>query len=177
MADSRSTAPPPVSDDRVRRARLLRRVFFAFICLILLAAVLGRLGVHTRTVTATSGGYELTVTYDDITRAGLATNLSMEIRRAGGGALPATVSVAMSSSYGANFDLNGVDPQPEESFTTEDRSVQRFKAPPGGDVMTVEIDQRVQPGVQWKRVKGEVAVVDEGGRDLVSVSLSIFVLP
>jgi hypothetical protein len=176
VADSRSTAPPTISVDRLRRTRLLRRGFFAFICLVLLAAALGRLGVHTTTAEASGGGYELSVTYDDITRSGLAANLSIEIRRSGA-ALPATVTVATGSSYGDSFDLNGVDPEPEETYTTEDRVVQKFRAPPGGDVMTIGIDQRVQPGVQFTRVKGEVALVDDSGNDVVSVRLSTFVMP
>ena len=156
---------------------MARRAFFVLICLLLLAAALGRVGVHTKTASASGGGYELTVTYDDITRSGLAANLSIEIRRTGGGGFGDTIDVAMSGSYGDNFDLNGIDPEPQSVFTTADRVVQQFQTPPRGDTMTITIDQRVQPGVQLKRAKAEVAVLDENGNDLVSVRFSTFVMP
>ena len=177
MADPRSTAPPTVPLARVRRARLLRRVFFAVICLILLAAVLGGLGVHTRTATASGGGYELSVTFDDITRSGLPGNMGIEIRRTGGGPWPPTIDVSMTSSYGDILDTNATDPEPVESYTTGERTVQRFSTPPAGDTMTVSVDARVQPGVQWHRARGEVAILDDAGRDAVTVKISTFVMP
>jgi hypothetical protein len=106
----------------------------------------------------------------------LAGNMNIEIRRTAG-PLPETLDLAMTSSYGDIFDVNGIDPEPTEAYTTEDRVVQRFQAPPGGSAMTVSIDARVQPGVQWHKAKGEVAILDGSGNDLVSVRLSTFVMP
>jgi hypothetical protein len=54
-------APEPISLAQVRRSRLLRRVGLAFIALIVLAGGVGLLGIRTRTVTATDGGYSITL--------------------------------------------------------------------------------------------------------------------
>jgi hypothetical protein len=174
VAESRSTAPSDVSIRRIKAARATRRLFFLSICAVLVASALELTGVRSDEVSASGGGYELQVAYDDITRGGLAANLTIEIRREGG--FRNAVSLAITSKYLDIFDVNGVDPEPLGATSDADRVVQMFQAPERGDVMAVGIDARVQPGIQLERVKGTVAIV-ENGQDVVSVELKTLVLP
>ena len=102
---------------RIRRARIFRRLFMAAaVRLPRRSACAGQLGVLSRTTTAQGGGYELTVTYGQVSRGGLATPWSFEVHRPGGFDGPITVSTT--SSYLDLFDENGFDPEPSTSTAT-----------------------------------------------------------
>jgi hypothetical protein len=159
----------------VRRGRLGRRIFAVVLVVFLGLGLLGLYGVRTKDARATGGGYEMTVTYTSVSRPGLATPWSVEIRRPGGFG-DDQVTVAVTSSYFDAFDENGLDPDPAESYSDGERTVWRFEPPPG-DVMTVSFDARIEPGVQLTRVKGTVAVLDASGADAVSVDFRTLVLP
>lgn len=169
------TFPPPPDIRAVRRGRLGRRLFTAGLVVFLALGALGVYGVRTREVTAAGGGYRLTVTYTSVTRPGLATPWSVEIRRPGGFG-DELVTVAVASSYFDAFDENGLDPDPAEAFTDGKRTVWRFEPPPG-DVMTVSFDARIEPGVQLTTVKGTVAVLDPAGADAARARFRTLVLP
>lgn len=175
MAESRSTAPPDVSIRRLRWARFLRRVFFVLICAIVVSGALDLLGVKSAEATGSGGGYDLTVTYDERTRPGLATTFEIEIRREGG--FPGAVTVSMTSSYFDNFDFNGVDPEPLGGTSTAEEVVMYFEAPRTGDTMTIGFDARVQPNVQLRRAKATVSVLDDAGRPVASARVETLVLP
>ena len=175
MAESRSTAPPEVSIRRVRWARFLRRVFFLLICAILAAGLLDVFGIKSSEATGSGGGYELTVTYDERTRPGLATNIEIEIRREGG--FTGSVSVSMTSAYFDNFDFNGVDPEPLGGTSTAEELVMYFEPPRTGDTMTIGFDARVQPNVQLKKAKATVSVLDDTGRPVASARIETLVMP
>ena len=132
----------------------------------------GWLGVHTSTTTARSGGYELTVTFGRVSRPGLATPWSLEIRHRGGFDGPVTVST--NSKYLDLFDENGFDPQPSRSSATPDEVVWEF-APPDGDILGVSLDGRIEPGAQWGRT-GETSVLVDG-KPVVTARYKTWVLP
>ncbi len=167
------TAPGENDFRRMRRARTLRRVFMAVVAVFLLLGLSGTLGVRTRTVTATGGDYELTVTYGHVSRPGLPTPWEFEVHRAGGFEGPITVST--SSKYLDLFDENGFDPDPLSATTDEERIIWTFEPPGDGDTMTVSFDARVEPGVQLERAKGFVSVLEEG-EAVVTVNFSTLVL-
>ena len=172
------TAPPDVSLPRLRRARGLRRAFFVVICLLLGAAALGYAGPHTRTARASANGWDLTIRYDTVTRPGLAATFERTIAHAGGfGGRP--VVVALPSKYLSIFDVNGIDPDPVATVTDAESVTSTYASPPSGDTMVVSVDARVQPGVQLRRAKGAISLLDGGpaGRALVSAAVSTFVLP
>ena len=140
-----STAPEEVSIKREYRARAIRRVWVAGLCVFLAAALVGLLGVHTRDVSAQAEGYELTVHYADRSRPGLATPWSVEVRRAGG--FDGPIMLATTATYFDNFDENGLDPEPTSSTTSGEFLVWEFD-PPEGDVLVVSFDARIEPAVQ-----------------------------
>jgi hypothetical protein len=167
-----STAPDSVTVDRVRTARFVRRLVLTLLVAFLALGAAGVLGVRTGSVRATGNGYELAVTYARVTRPGLATPWSAEIRRTGGFEGP--VTLAVSSRYFEMFDENGLDPDPAEATATDEEILWEF-SPPDGDVLTVSFDARLEPGVQWGK-RGTAAVVVDGER-MVSVRYRTWVLP
>ncbi len=172
-----TTYPPPPDIHAMRRGRLGRRLFTAALVVFLGLGLLGAYGVRTREARATGGGYEVTVTYARVSRPGLATPWSVEIRRPGGfGSGP--VRVAVTSSYFDAFDENGLDPDPASSYSDGEWTVWEYGTPPPpGDVMTVSFDARIEPGVQLTTVRGAMAVLDTTGADVVGVDFRTFVLP
>jgi hypothetical protein len=150
------TEPAPTDLSRQRRGRLCRRVFVTALVLFLALGAAGFYGVRGRTASATGGGYELVVHYAGVSRPGLATPWSFEVRRAGG--FPDGLTVAVASSYFDAFDENGLGPTPVEETSDGERTVWRF-APQSGDVIVVDFDARIEPGVQFTRVKGRVEVL------------------
>jgi hypothetical protein len=172
---SLSTAPETSDPARLRRGRLGRRLFFVAVTLFLLLGILNVYGVRTRETSATASGYELTVTYASVTRPGLATPWSVEVRHPGGFD-SGLVTVAATSSYFDAFDENGLDPDPARSTSDGERTIWQFE-PPTGDTLTISFDARIEPGVQLTRLKGEVEVLGPSGDAAVSADFSTYVMP
>ena len=170
-----STLPSDRSIRAVRRDRFGRRVFVVALVAFLGLGALNVYGVRTREVEATGGGYELTVTFSSITRPGLATPWSAEIRRPGGFD-DELIALAVSASYFDAFDENGLDPDPAEAVNDGERTIWRFDPPPG-EVMTVSFDARLQPDIQLTRVKGTASVLDQSGAAVTTVDFRTLVLP
>ncbi len=169
------TAPEETDTGRQVRARLGRRIFVVALAAFLGLGALGFLGVRTTTVTAAGGGYEVAVTYASISRPGLATPWSFEVRRPGG--FPDGLTVAVTSAYFDAFDENGLGPAPEEERSDEERTIWTF-GPSASDTLTVSFDARIEPGVQLTTLKGELSVLSGGsGSRAVTVAFKTFVLP
>jgi len=151
------TEPEPApSVQRQRRARTGRRIFVALLAAFVALGALGFLGVRSRTTSATGGGYELTVKYAAVSRPGLATPWSFEVRRPGG--FPDGLLVAVTSSYFDAFDENGFGPEPVEETTDGERTIWRF-GPTASEVLSVSMDARIEPGVQFTSAKGRLEVL------------------
>ena len=172
--ESTSTLPEELPLSRLRRARAARRLFFVLLCLLLLAAFAGVLGVRTGEATASGGGYQVSVTHPSVIRPGLATHVTIELRRERG--FPGVVTLAVASSYLDIFDENGLDPDPVQAATDDERVIWTFDPPPEGDTMTVSLDVRIEPGVQLKRAEGTVEVL-ENGHAVATVDFRTLVLP
>lgn len=166
--------PPPVDLGRLRRARWGRRSFFTVLCAFLLAGLLGALGVRTTDISTTGAGYELTVHYATITRGGLATPWSVEVRHPGG--FPAeTVTLATTAAYFDIFDENGLDPDPAESVSDGERIIWTFAAP-AGDTLSVSFDARTEPAVQFERARATTELL-EAAVAVAAVAYDTYVLP
>ena len=152
------TAPEESDLRRSRRARTVRRAFMSLVAAVVLLGLAGWLGVRSSTVTAAGGGYELTVTYAQIARPGLAAPWSLEVRRPGGFDGPITISTT--SSYLDMFDENGFDPEPSTMTATAEQVIWEFEAPPG-DVLSVSLDARIEPGVHSAKL-GETSILEDG---------------
>jgi hypothetical protein len=166
------TAPESPNLLLSRRARILRRLFMTVLVGFLALGLAGLLGVESGTTTARGGGYELTVTYGRVSRPGLATPWSLEIRHPGGFDGPVTVST--NTKYLDLFDENGFDPQPSKSMATPDKVIWEFD-PPDGDTLGVSLDGRVEPAAQWGGT-GETSVLVDG-RPVVTAKYKTWILP
>jgi len=157
----------------VRRARTLRRVVVVALFAFLLLAALNVFGVRTSEVTATDGGYELTVRYASVTRPGLASPWSLEIRHEGG--FDGPVTVATTASYFELFDENGLDPDPSSAVSDGEHIIWEFEEPPG-DVLVVSFDARIEPAAQLTWIHATTSVLEDGA-PVVSATYRTFVMP
>ncbi len=175
-ADRRSipTEPAPTDIGRQKRARAGRRVFVVLLGLFLLLGALGFYGVRKTSASAAGGGYEVSVDYASVSRPGVATPWSFEVRRPGG--FPDGVTVTVTSDYFEVFDENGLGPTPAEETTDGDLTVWRF-APTTSDTLSVSFDARIEPGVQLTTAKGELSVLGPDGQPAVTVGFRTFVMP
>lgn len=171
---STSTAPEPLDPARLRRGRAGRRVFVVALVTFLGLGALNAYGVRTGTASASGGGHELTVRYATVTRPGLATPWSFEVRRPGG--FPQGLTVAVTSSYFDAFDENGLGPAPAEETTDGDRTVWRF-SPTSSDTLSVAFDARIEPAVQLTTIRGDLSVLGPAGEPAVTVAFETFVMP
>lgn len=168
------TEPAPTDLGRQKRARAGRRVFVVLLGAFLLLGALGFYGVRKTSASAAGGGYELSVDYASVSRPGLATPWSFEVRRPGG--FPDGLSVAVTSGYFDIFDENGLGPAPAEETTAGDLTIWRF-GPTSSDTLSVSFDARIEPGVQLTTARGELSVLDANGRPAVTVGFRTFVMP
>jgi hypothetical protein len=166
------TAPEETNLVRSYRSRAVRRAFMALLFAFLAVGLLGRLGVRSRTTTARGGGYELTVTYGQVSRAGLATPWALEVHHQGGFDGPVTVSTT--SKYLDLFDENGFDPQPSSSTATPDVVIWEFD-PPDGDTLAISLDARIEPGAQSGHT-GETSVLVDG-KPVVTARYKTWIMP
>ncbi|MDQ4070263.1 MAG: hypothetical protein M3203_12455, partial [Actinomycetota bacterium] len=135
------------------RARTGRRLVVAALVLFLALGAVDVFGVRTRQRSASRGGYELSVEYASVSRPGLATPWSFEVRRPGG--FPDGLTIAALSKYFDAFDENGFSPSPSEETADTERTIWRF-GPSTSDTLAVSLDARVAPDVQLTRVRGRV---------------------
>jgi hypothetical protein len=169
-----STAPPDVPRARVRAARWFRRFFFVLVTAIVVAGLLGFLGIRTATVQASANGYDLKVQYPKITRPGLPASVEIEVRRAGG--FRGVLTVAVSSDYLSIFDVSGMDPDAVGATTTADEVRWDLQTPLDSDVMTISVDARTESSAELRTAKGSVTVINDG-RPVATVSLKTRVMP
>lgn len=170
---SQSTTVPDVADIRSeRRSHRVRQAALGLLALLVLLGLTGTLGVRSRTVTAVGGdGMEARLTYPQVARPALAVPYELVVTKRGGFDQPVEVRVTL--GFLESFDENGVNPEPAESTTDGDDVVWTFDPPPGED-LTLSLDTRVEPGVQWRR-RGTTTV--STGTELVSFDHSMWILP
>lgn len=111
------------------------------------------------------------LTYPQVARPALAVPYEVVVTRPGGFDLP--IEVRLTLSFLESFDENGVNPEPAESTTDGGEVVWTFD-PPMGDNLTLSLDTRVEPGVQWRR-RGTLTV--SSGTERVVLDHTMWVLP
>lgn len=169
-----STLPEERSVARVRRDRAGRRVALALIAVFVLLGATGVFGTRTSQVTASGGGFDVTVTYPAVSRAGHAVRYEVEVRKAGGFA-GEPLRLRFAADYFDLFDENGFTPDPEAATADADHDYFEF-LPPTGEVFRVSVDTRVEPAVQRGR-RGDVSVLDGGGAPVVTASYRTRIWP
>jgi hypothetical protein len=152
------TSPERIGLDRLRRARAGRRLIIAALFALLVLAAANLLGMRTAAVSATAGGYRLSVTYGSVSRPGLATPWAVEVRRAGG--FDGPVTIATTRRYLMLFDHNVFYPDPSKVTASRDRVIFEFDPPPG-DTLRVSMDGRIEP-TEHRAQSAETSVLVEG---------------
>ena len=168
-----STLPEPRDPQHIRRARDKRRVGLALLALFVLAGAFGVYGTRTGEQSAASGGYLLSVTYPKVSRPGHAVRYEVRVKRAGG--FDGPIHMRFSSAYFDLFDENSFGPAADSETTTGAYDIYEF-APPPGDTFIVSSDTRIEPARQ-RGEKGEVSVLDDSGRPVVTVRYRTRIFP
>jgi hypothetical protein len=166
------TNPEAVPLSRLRRAQNGRRVILAAVIGFLLVGAANLLGVRQETVSATGGGYRLSVTYTSVTRPGLVTPWSFTVEHPGG--FDGPITVAATQSYFDLFDHNVFYPDVAKSTASDGRLIWEFDPPPG-DTLTVLMDARMEPTEQLSRAATTSVLVE--GQPVATVHYTTRVVP
>lgn len=157
--------------DRV--ATWARRAFLLLLVGVVVAGLLGVLGVRSRTASASQAGWTVDLRYAAVARAGLDVPWQVTVRHRGGfGGQP--VTLAVTGEYFAIYETQGFFPEPSAQARDGDTLYLEFDAPPG-DVLVVSYDAYVQPASQVGR-SGTVGVYD-GTRVLAPVAFRTRLVP
>jgi hypothetical protein len=166
------TIPEEVSGARLRADRWGRRAVVAATALFVALGALNLFGVRRAEVAQTADAVTLTVEYAAVSRSGLSTPFAVTVRRVGGFDRP--VVLAIDRAYLGLFGHLHVEPAPTTA-TASDRLVTWTFAPPGGEVLHIEIDGRIDPSVHAGAL-GSVAVMI-GAVPAVAVSFRTRIMP
>ena len=155
-----STTSDVTDAGRNKRGLIGRRVALSFLAVIVAIGATGLLGVHAGTASASSNGYQLTVTYPHVARSGLDIPWNLRLTHPGG--FNDDITVAISADYYDIFEFQGMHPEPSDE-TADSRFVYlTFSPPKHGDVFTTSLDTYVQPASQIGRhAVTEVLIDDE----------------
>jgi hypothetical protein len=170
--DDIPTAPRETTISVVHRSRNLRRIMLVILAALITLGATSLLGAKTASVSATAGGYRLTVFYPSITRPGLAIRWIVIVQKSGG--FDGPFDLATTSTYFNLFDFNNLDPTPSTLATTGTLSIWTFE-PPTGEVMRITMDARVEPARQHGSKATTSVLVD--GITEVSVNYQTRVMP
>lgn len=135
-----------------------RRAAIAVLAAVVALGAAGLLGVHTGTVRAAGGGYDLTLEYPRIARAGQDVPWNLTVHRPGGFTRP--LVIALDSGYFDMFESQGWSPEPDSETSDADRIYMMFDPPPA-DTFILRFDTYVQPSSQ-RGASGSVSVSDNG---------------
>jgi hypothetical protein len=170
-----STAPRDHDRRQQRRVMWIRRGFSVGLAVFVVLAFLGLFGQRNASTSVEARGYELEVLYPQITRPGLSSPFELTVRRTDGGPLPETLSLGTNVDYLRLFDDQAIEPEAVEMRADGDE-VQWQVLPEGdADEVTVFLDARIDPGVQWGTAGTTTLYVD--GEAVASAEYRTWVLP
>jgi len=159
--------------ERNRRALLGRRIAIGLLTVVVAVAATGWLGVHAETTSASSPGYQLTVTYPRVARAGLDIPWNLRLTSATG--FSGDITIAISADYYDIFEFQGMHPEPSDETSDGKFVYLKFSPPATGNVFTTSLDTYVQPSSQMGRRATTAAVID--GKTVAKVSYTTWVVP
>jgi hypothetical protein len=148
----------PLDEGSHRTALWARRAVLSVLALVVVADLLGLLGVHTSTATASRGGYSMSLRYPGVARAGLDIGWQVTVNHPGGFGKELTLGVT--GDYFDIFETQGFHPEPSAETRDGHTLYLTFDAPPG-DTFVVYYDAYIQPASQQGK-SARVAVIDHG---------------
>jgi hypothetical protein len=167
-----STTPDPEPPDRLRKARATRRALAGVLAAFVILGMFGLFGSKTDGVTATGGGYTLSVIYPRVTRPGLPVRWIYTVRHPGG--FRDAIRIATSFEYLNLFDLTNIQPDASSQTASGSTIVWSFE-PPAGDEFSVTYDAATEVGLHELPPATASVVVD--GRPVVQVRFKTVVVP
>lgn len=173
MSDLPPTSPATVGVDQLRRSRMLRRIGLGVLTVIVLAGAVGLFGIRTRTVSASGGGYSMSLQYPSTDRADEPVRWVLTLVHPGG--FTGSVDVAVTQSYLDMLDVNAIQPEPSSSRNDGGFVVWTFD-PPAGNRLRVLLDANIQLNAHLG-AGAVVSVLDEHGHPVVSVRYRTWVAP
>lgn len=162
-----SDAPPRT------RSRLGRRVGVGLLIAITAAAGFDALGPRTAETASSGGGYELSLQYPQIARAGEPAPLVLNITA---DAFGDSVQLRLCGTYFDHLDFQAWYPSPSAETTEGDWIFYEFDPPPHGRTLRIALDARVAPGQLGGRDACDVSVLDQG-EPVVSVAWTTWRMP
>ena len=157
----------------VRRARDYRRAGMVAVLLVVLAGLVGLLGIRSATSSATGGGYLLSVTHAQVTRAGIAAPLHIRVQRPGG--FDGPIRLELSESLLERFDFQNFYPNPSAETATGRYLLYEFDPPPG-DRFRLSLDARTAPDQNGSAGRYVVRLLD-GSTPVARVTFRMVVVP
>jgi hypothetical protein len=159
-----SAGPPPAWG---------RRIATAVLAVIVVLGACGFLGVRSRTVTTSSDGYTLTVTYPQVARAGLDVPWRARVHHPGG--FPQQIILAVSTDYFRMFETQGFFPDADSATNDGTFVYFTFDTQPGSEDFLVDYDAYIQPASQI----GKSAMVElfVAGNLVAKTSLHTWLVP
>jgi hypothetical protein len=150
-----------------------RRGFLLALLALVVAALLGVLGVHSVTRASAEDGWHLSVRYAETARPGLDVPWEVKVTHAGG--FGKSVVLAITAHYFDIYETQGFHPTPSDETRDGDTLYLTFTPPTTGDTFVVAYDAYIQPASQ-SGSSGTVAVV-AGGRRLAAAPFNTHVWP
>lgn len=161
------------SIEQGRRGRLARRLVVGALAVFLLLGVFGVWGTRQAHRTASADGYEVRLSYPQVTRGGLPTSWAVDIRRLDGRGLP-PVELTTTAVYFDAFDHNELAPTPDRFSQTDVARTWEYDAT-DDDELHVELDVRTQPNARWFHDATTTVVVE--GVTVASFDYRTFAMP
>lgn len=167
LADLRESPPRAAG-------RWFRRLGVLTLALILAAAALDLLGPREADVTVHQGGYHLTVSYPQVTRAGQPAPLHLLVESDLG--FGQTVQLRLCDELFDDLDFQSWYPTPAAETATPPWIIYEFDPPPTGDRLEISLDARAAPGQLGGTDDCEVAVM-EADTPVASTSFTVWRMP
>jgi hypothetical protein len=161
--------------EAARRGRPWRVAAVGVLSVVVALGAVGALGVRSREASATAGGYQLSLTYPWVARAGLDVPWRVTVRRPGGFSGTKSITLAVTADYFDIFETQGFHPEPTAETRDAHRLYLTFALPKSGEVFVADFDTYVQPSAQIGR-RARVAVV-EGSAERVGLTFRTWLLP
>ena len=154
-----STLAGITSDPQSGVALWGRRGFLLALLALVIAGLLGVLGVHAITRETDDLGWKVSVTYAETARPGLDVPWEVTVTHLGG--FGKSLTLAITADYFDIFETQGFHPNPSDESRDGRTLYLTFTPPSQGDTFVVAYDAYIQPASQ-SGASGTVAVVDAG---------------